>query len=301
MLFLAVALTLMIVMAGIFVRGFLRLEQVPVVLTGAAILGLFAAGQTLVILTGGIDLSAASVAAVAGFVSAAFVDEPVVAIAAPLVLGGVIGVLNGAGIALLRIHPLILTLGTGAILKGLLLLYTTNVVYHSDPPLLILGLTTTRLFGFLPAGAVVWGVASAGVLLLLSRTGFGRLLFAIGDNSRASRMAGVRVGTVQIVTYGLAGSLAAAGGLLLQGFTGSATLDISDQYLLPAIAAVVVGGTSILGGVGSYSGTILGTLLLAVLDVVLIVLDIPKAARQVLYGTVILALAWLYGRARGAA
>ena len=126
------------------------------------------------------------------------------------------------------------------------------------------------------------------------------MIYAVGDNAIACRLAGVRTWQVLLAVYALCGVLSAAAGILLVGFNDAADLGIATPFLLPSVAAVVIGGTSIFGGVGGYAGTILGALILTVLDSLLTILNASQAVRQILYGLIILALAAIYARAASA-
>jgi ribose transport system permease protein len=123
------------------------------------------------------------------------------------------------------------------------------------------------------------------------------MIYAVGDNAIACRLAGVRTWQVLLAVYALCGTLSAGAGILLVGFNDAADLGIATPFLLPSVAAVVIGGTSIFGGVGGYAGTILGALILTVLDSLLTILNASQAVRQILYGLIILALAAIYARA----
>ena len=136
-------------------------------------------------------------------------------------------------------------------------------------------------------------------MLGLSRSGLGRMIYAVGDNPVACRLAGVRVWQVLLAVYVLSGLFAAIAGLLFSGISGSVGPDQTNAYLLPSVAAAVIGGTSILGGSGGYTGTILGALILTVLGRLLLSLDTSEAVRQVLYGLIVLVLAWVYVRVSG--
>jgi ribose transport system permease protein len=146
---------------------------------------------------------------------------------------------------------------------------------------------------------LVWAAISALIVLGLSSSGLGRMIYAVGDNPVACRLAGVRVWQVLLAVYVISAVLAAIGGLLFAGTTGSVGPDQTNAYLLPAVAAAVIGGTSILGGSGGYSGTIIGALILTVLNRLLLSLDTSEAFRQVLYGLIVLILAWVYVRLTG--
>ena len=151
----------------------------------------------------------------------------------------------------------------------------------------------------IPANTVVWIVLGGLIVLGLSRSGLGRMIYAVGDNPVACRLAGVRIWQVLLAVYVLSAVLAALGGLLFSGISGSVGPDQTNAYLLPSVAAAVIGGTSILGGVGGYTGTILGALILTVLNRLLLTLDTTEAFRQILYGLIVLALAWVYVRLTG--
>jgi ribose transport system permease protein len=145
----------------------------------------------------------------------------------------------------------------------------------------------------------VWAPLAALIILGLRYSGYGRMLYAVGDNPLACRLAGVRVWQVLVVVYALSGMLSALAGVLLLGFNNNADLGLATPFLLPSVAAVVIGGTSILGGFGGYGGTILGALILTVLDSLLTILNAEQGVKQILYGAIIVALAGIYARATG--
>jgi ribose transport system permease protein len=121
------------------------------------------------------------------------------------------------------------------------------------------------------------------------------MIYAIGDNPDACRLAGVRVWQVQIAVYVLCALLSALGGIVLAGLIGNVDLNLAGSYLLPSVAACVIGGISIFGGVGGYAGTIFGALILTVLDALLVLLNYSEQFKSILYGLIVLALAWMYG------
>jgi ribose transport system permease protein len=265
----------------------------------AAPLGLLAAGQTMVMLTGGIDLSVVSVAMGSAFLMTTmalkFGDIPAVAIG--VALGLVVGTINGVGVALLNVQPLVMTLGTGLMTQGIIIVYSQRILAsRSIVPGFIHALGSERIGGILPLDFFLWLPIAAVVVVTLGRTGFGRLLYGIGDNREACRLAGVRVWRLLLIDYILCAVLASIAGFVLVGHTNSADLSLAATYLLPSIAAVIIGGTSIFGGRGGYSGSIVGALILTVLDGLLTLLDSPEPIKQVLYGAIILALAAAYAR-----
>jgi len=150
-----------------------------------------------------------------------------------------------------------------------------------------------------PNSLVVFVPVAALVVLGLRRTGYGRLLFAVGDNPIAARLAGARVWQVLVALYILSAILASIAGILLAGLNNTATVSLVEQQVLPSVAAAVIGGTSIMGGRGGYAGTIVGALILTVVTTLLTVLEMPEAVRQVLFGVIIVAVAAAYTRVSG--
>jgi ribose transport system permease protein len=264
----------------------------------AAPLAIVGCGQTLVMLTGGVDLSVASVATGAAYLLATNASRgDAYAIGVALALGAAVGLVNGVGVALLRVQPLVMTLGTGLMTGGFMIVYSQNMM-ASQPhvPELIQTLGAGKAFGLIPVDLFLWVAVAAIALFVLHRTGFGRLLYAVGDNREACHLAGVRVWRVLLIDYLLCSLLAAITGLVLVGSTNAADLSLADGYLLPSVACVVIGGTSIFGGRGGYAGTIVGALILTVLTSLLTLLDASEPIKQIMYGAIILVLAAAYAR-----
>jgi ribose transport system permease protein len=156
-----------------------------------------------------------------------------------------------------------------------------------------------NVLGYVPVSLFLWGALAALLIVGLRGTGYGRLLYALGDNLEATRLAGVHAWQVLLTNYMLCGLLSAVSGLVLAGTVNAADLGLANILLLPSVAAVVIGGTSIFGGSGSYSGTIVGALILTVLNSVLTLLDVPDPVKQILYGAIIVVLAAAYTRVLG--
>lgn len=264
----------------------------------AAPLGILAAGQTLVMLTGGIDLSVANVATAAAYIMASNARHgALAAVLLGLAVGVLVGLVNGLGIAVFQAQPLIMTLGMALVVTGALEVYSLFAVTSvPSVPGFIHSLGAGNMFGIVPASLLLWVPIAVLILLGLRRTGFGRLLYAIGDNAAACRLAGVRVGQVRLLNYMLCGLLSAVAGVVLAGLLNTADVGLATNFLLPSVAAVVIGGTSIFGGSGNYSGTIIGALILTVLSSLLTLLDAPEPIKQILYGAIILLLATAYTR-----
>ncbi|WP_374376193.1 ABC transporter permease [Tabrizicola sp.] len=261
-------------------------------------LAMLAACQTLTMLTGGIDLSVGTVATIAAYLTATLAPMTGVppAIAIALAAAVVIGLVNGFGIAICRVHPLIMTLGTALIATGCLLVYQRYVIATGVLiPDALLWLGTGRSFG-LPNSLVLFVPFAALVIWAQRRSGFGRLLYAIGANEAAARLSGVRVWQVHLALYTLSSVIAGVTGLLYLGQIKTASLSLALPLDLPSVAAAVIGGTSIFGGRGGFGGTIVGALILTVLTSMLTLMQIPEGGRRILFGLIILAVTALFIR-----
>lgn len=259
-------------------------------------IGILAAGQTTLMLTGGIDLSIAMIATASAYVTANQSPEgAAIAIVLGLVVGLIAGTVNGVGVGVFRVNPLIMTLAMSGILLGLFTQWATTIFAGSTRmPEFVVDLGQGTLWGVIPYASLVWAVLAVFVVLMLRKTGFGRNLYALGDNLIASRLAGVRSWQVLVAAYALSGLLGAIAGILMGGRIGAVDLQLAGFLLLPSVAAAVIGGTSIFGGVGTYTGTILGALILGVLQSLLTFLNAGEAVQQVLYGSIVLGLSWAY-------
>jgi len=277
-------------------HGFLTPTQLSTTFLYAAPLALLAAGQTLVMLTAGVDLSVATTATAAAFVTSGTGKHGAAeAILLAVAIGLGVGLVNGVGIAVFRVNPLIMTLGVSTVTLGALTIYSQKR-FVALVPNVVNTFGSGRFFRYIPYDLLVWVPIAALIIFGLRYSGFGRMVYAVGDNPLACRLAGVRVWQVLLLVYALCGAFSALAGILLVGFNDAADLGIAAPFLLPSVAAVVIGGTSILGGSGGYGGTILGALILTVLDSLLTILNASAAVKQMLYGAIILALAWLYAR-----
>lgn len=296
-LILGAVLVILFLVTGAIEPNYLSANGVRNTLLQAAPLGILAGAQTILLLTGGIDLSITMIATAAAYVAAnQSPNGAAIAIVLGLVVGVVVGSANGVGVALFRVNPLIMTLAMSGILLGLFTAWTQTILAGSTQvaPLIRLAGGGSFLGNRIPYSVVVWALIAIILIWLLRRSGWGRLLYAIGDNEIAVRLAGVRVWQVRISAYAAAGVLGAIGGFLLAGRNGAVDLQLANAFLLPSIAAVVIGGTSTFGGMGGYTGTILGALILSVLNSMLTFLNVGQAIQQVVYGVIVLALAWGY-------
>ncbi len=280
-----------------FISPAYLLQQLKV----ASFLGVIATGMMVVILLGQIDLSVPWVVAAGGMMAcAATAHGPLAsALAIPfgILCGLALGFINGIGVAYLRIPSMIITLAVNAVAQGLMVAYTGGFSPVDSASTAMRFIATGSLFG-IPHALIVWAIIGAGAVFLFNRTAFGRIIYAIGNRERAAFLSGVDTQRAVMIAFALSGGLSAFGGELLAGYASKAAQAMGDTYLLPSIAAVVLGGTSILGGRGSYLGTVAGVILITLLQSILSVMQMPEAGRQVIYGGVIVAMLLLYGRER---
>jgi ribose transport system permease protein len=292
-------LVMLVLITGVIRPSYLSVSGLRNTVLLAAPLGIMAAGQTILMLTGGIDLSVAMVATGAAYVAGhQSPNGAAIAIIFGLTVGLVAGAANGIGVGVFKVNPLIMTLAMSAILLGLFTAWAQTIFTGSTtvaPFIKRMG-GGSFLGNRVPYNALVWLLVALAVMWMLRRTGLGRIVYAVGDNPVAVRLAGGRIWQVHLAVYTIAGFLAALAGIILAGRTGAVDLQLASTFLLPSVAAAVIGGTSIFGGVGSYSGTILGALILAVLNSMLTFLNVGQAVQQVVYGLIVLGLAWVYAR-----
>jgi ribose transport system permease protein len=261
-------------------------------------LALLAGCQTMTMLTGGIDMSVGTVATVSAFVLTTQVvqQDPAVAFLLAMLPPLLVGIVNGIGVGIFRVHPLIMTLGTGLVAFGGLQVYQRTVIATGfEVPDWLNWLGTGLSFG-VPNSLLVFVPIAALILFTLNFTGFGRLLYAIGDNEKASRLSGVQYWKVILALYVSSSLIAGITGMLYIGLIKAASLTLVEPLLLPAVAAAVIGGTSIFGGRGGYVGTVVGALILRVIITMLTMLQIPEGARMVIFGAIILFVTAAYLR-----
>jgi ribose transport system permease protein len=300
----AVIAILALLLAGeLLSPGFASPRQVVTLLTIAALLGVVAAGQNLVILGGreGIDLSVGGIISFAAFLAGNIMQQQDAYLAQALVLvlgvSFLIGLVTGLGVTLLRIPPLVMTLGMLGVVQGGLVLLTRGVPSGRAAPALSRIVSDPVLFG-LPGILFIWIVVGVALTVMLRRTTFGFNVYAIGTNEPAAALAGVPVRRTRALLFALSGVLSGLTGILLLGYTEYVFVGAGDQYMLPSIIAVVIGGTSLAGGSGGYVGTMAGAILLVLVQSILTTLNIPPFGRQIVFGVTLLALMLLYGRQR---
>jgi ribose transport system permease protein len=287
----------------LLIPGYSAPFAVRAMLVIAALLAVASVGQTLVVILGGIDLSIPFVIGFANVVAAQLYGQgwnfALVCLVVAL-LAILIGSVNGALSHGLGIHPLIVTLGVGMIVQGLVLIWTKGFPSGSAPKAVSAFVSIGGSFGPLPVPALIPALAvlTVGIVLVLSRTPYGRQLYALGSNPGAAPYALIRPLRIWTLTFAASAFFAAMAGVLLLGFTGSAYGDVGEPYLFQTIAAVVVGGAALVGGRGSYIGTLAGVLVLTEINTLLIGLGFQPAAVQSAFGVIILILVSIYGRER---
>jgi ribose transport system permease protein len=295
-------IVVLLLLGSLYSASFLSPEYLLQQMKVASFLGVISTGMMIVIVLGQIDLSVPWVVAVGGMMSASAAAYgplgEIMAIPFGLACGIAIGFFNGFGVAYLRIPSMIITLATNAVAQGLMVVHTGGFSPQDSASSAMRFIATGDILFGIPNALIVWAIVGTATVFLLSRTTFGRAVYAIGNRERAAYLSGVATQRVVMLAFALSGGLSAFGGILLAGYASKAAQAMGDPYLLPSIAAVVLGGTSILGGRGSYLGTVAGVILITLLQSILSVMQMPEAGRQVIYGVVIVTMLLLYGRER---
>jgi ribose transport system permease protein len=292
----------LLLIGGIINENFLSPDYLLQQLQVGSFLALIATGMMVVILLGQIDLSVPWIITVGGMMSTAAAGwgdlGATFAIPVGILCGLAFGVINGIGVAYLRVPSMIFTLGINAVAQGFMIVRTGGFAPQDMATEAMNELATGRLIFGIPNPVWVWIVVGAATVFLLRRTVFGRAVYAIGNREMAAYLSGIRTQRVVLAAFAMSGALAAFAGALLAGYSTKAYQGMGEPYLLPSIAAVVLGGTSILGGRGTYLGTVAGVILITLLQSILSVVQIEEAFRQLIYGAVIIGMLLVYGRQR---
>lgn len=275
---------------SVYMPGFARLSHIRTVFLESALIGIVALGQTLVVITGGIDLSVAWMMTIGAYMVSNLVNSSnanlVWGIPLMLVVTFGLGAINGFCISCLRVPAIVMTLGMNIILQGALVALTQGSPGQSAPPLL-LTLGQKNLLG-IPYLVIIWIIMTVVVMLALFKMKYGRKLFAIGNNATVAKYSGIRVDNTIILSYAISGMTAGIAGALLAGKVGSCYLAMGDTYQFRSIAAVAIGGTSMLGGKGNYLGTVAGSLTITILLGILVALNLPFGVQTMAYGLIVL-------------
>jgi len=282
-------------------RGFLNYQHIGDILRAASFMGIAAIGQTLVVLTGGIDLSVGPLITMGNVFICILMNGLDVnnlwAFAVLILLGLVFGAINGLGVVYLRISPLVMTLAVGSLVTGITLVYSKGAPKGFASPMLR-EIGVGYVLNSIPIIVVIWIVLSIVTIVLLNFSVYGRKLIYAGANANAANLSGINVQLVKTIAYAISGASAVLSGVFMAGYTQTAFLGIGNQYTMWSITAVVIGGTSLMGGKGGYSGTIAGAIILILVNSILTLLHIPEAGRRIAEGLIILIMISIYFRKR---
>jgi ribose transport system permease protein len=289
------------IVGAYLIDGFASIRSVRAILVLASFVGLASIGQTLVIVMGGIDLSIPFLVGVANVVAAKLFEagylDPIV-IVVTIGLTASIGALNGFLSRRFRVHPLIVTLGVGTTALAAVNWWTNGFPSGSAPDWVNKFVSIGATTGPIPVPPIVllWLGITIAIALVERSTAYGRRLFAMGANPRAAELALIRPLRMWVITFALSGAFAGLTGLLFLGFTGKAQGNVGDPLLFQTIAAVVIGGTSLIGGMGGYGRTALGAIVLILLSTLLLAQGVESSLIQAALGLLIILLVSLYGR-----
>lgn len=282
------ALIVLIVIFATTTEGFLTPANIETIFMQVSILGIAAVGATLVILLAGIDLSNGAILALSGVLVASWALDGLptwLSIICIITIGAIIGLFNGIAIYKFKMAPFIVTLATMSICSGLALVYSNGqTIYGYDPALDFLG--SGKIAG-IPISILLLFIVYIAAWFILKYTSFGRNIYAIGGNAQAARLSGIRVELVGISVFTIAGALAGLASLIQMGRLAAATPIAGQGLELQTIAAVVIGGTSLFGGIGRITGTFIGVLLIGVLNNGLAIADVSSFWEKTIQGVVI--------------
>jgi ribose transport system permease protein len=281
----------LVVVAEWMAPGFASGNNILQLLKLASFLGIVALGQTVVMLVGGIDLSIAWVltasAVIFTSVCAGQDANTVPAAAAAIGVGLFTGLANGFGVVKLKIAPIVMTLAMNNIMLGVTLVYTGGTPSGANSPF-IRNFATGAIAG-VPWMVLLWALIALVAVIAIRYSGWGRRLLAVGENPRVAHLSGIGNDAMIIGAYVICGGTASISGILFAAFSGASFLGMGDQFMLPAIAAVVLGGTSMFGGRGGYGGTVAAVIFTTILSTVLVMANISAGARSIVFGVALLA------------
>jgi ribose transport system permease protein len=301
---LLMALVVAVLVGGqLAVPGFTNTGQLGNQLKIATFLGLFGISQTLAIMSGGqgLDLSVGAAATLGGIVGAAVMGQGpaglLLAFGAAALCGVVIGLVNGVGITVFRVPPLVMTLAMASLVDGGLIVWS-SVMHASTAASTALVALAGRSVAGIPVVAVLWLVAGSLVWWFLGHSAWGRRLMATGANPTAAFLTGTRVRRVRLFAYTASAAIAALTGVLLVGYVGQAFLGLGTSYVLTSVVVAVIGGVSLAGGRGDYAAVAIAAVFLTVLTSLLTALQIGEAGRQCIFGATLLVFLVINGLSR---
>lgn len=294
-----ILLVVMLLLAQLYSPGYLEGSHMLGVIRLAAFMGMAAISQTIAILSGGIDLSIPTTISFSYILAAQLMmgkDENIgKALIGVLILGLIIGVINGAGVCLMNIPPFIMTLGVSTITKGAYMIYTKGTPKGRTAPL-ISTISNRNFMGVVPYIVIVWVIFAVITMIILHKTPYGRRIYSVGSNAKATQFSGTNTHGIIFSVYIVSAVVAALTGFFLIGYTGESYLNAGANYDTQVIAAVIIGGTSITGGKGSYLGSAAGALIMTVFTDFLQIVKVAEGFRIIGQGAMILILIALYAR-----
>jgi ribose/xylose/arabinose/galactoside ABC-type transport system permease subunit len=266
---------------------FLSVSNASFLLQQSAIIAIPAFGVTLVIIAGSIDLSVGSLVALTAVVSAVVANEVgvPVGLAAGLVVGVLAGLVNGLGFAVLRVPSFMVTLGMLSVARGLTIVVSGSQPINVDD--------SFQVIGRMPGLLILFIICFIGATVILNNTTFGRHAVAIGGQERVARLSGIPITRDKVLLFAFSGLMAALGGLALTGRVGAATPNAATGFELTAIAAVVLGGTPLTGGIGSMTNTVVGALIISILINGMVILGVPSEIQLIVQGLVLVGAVFL--------
>ena len=297
----SIVVVLLFATGSVLLNGFLSISSIDSILVLSSFLGIAAIGETVAVLLAGIDLAIPFIIDMGNVIAAQLSQDGVpflLSVLVALVAGAAVGCFNGFIAQRFRIHPLIITLGVGYMAQAAVEIWTKGAPSGLAPTWLGQVVSIGSTIGGVHVAPVVlvWAVISVAIALMLNRTSFGRRVYAVGTNPAAAQLALISPVKIWTFAFGISGLFAALSGVLLLGFTGGSLATVGDSYLFLAVGAVVVGGTSLVGGRGSYTGTIIGAVLITLLSTILVGLRQSEAVQELLIGVIIIVAVSLFGR-----
>lgn len=296
-------IAIILIIAGEFVSsGFASPNHVLILLKTASLLGVLVLAQSIVIIAGGegIDLSVGAIASICAVMSAVVMqgEDAKLLIAVPLVIavGFFLGLINGVGIAAFSVPPLIMTLGMSSVINGLVIIYSKGFIIRGSASKLLQTIGSGQSLMGIPNMLFVWLVIIVIALFVLGRTKSGITLYGVGANELTAELNGVHAKRVRALAYAFSGAISALAGVFLLGYNGLPFMEMGSPYVLPSVAAAVIGGISLAGGAGNYLGAVGGSILLTTLTALLVTMRMGEGGKQVVFGLVLIILLAIYGR-----
>jgi ribose transport system permease protein len=289
------------ILGSILSSGFASMTHIMMVLKVSSFLGVLALAQTVVIMSGGdgIDLSIGATASAGAVIASVLINGNgamiPLAVVAVIVLGFALGLINGLGITGLGIPSLVMTLAMSDVITGALVIFSNGSALTGGASQSLISLGTKSTLG-IPNILFVWIAIIVLAVLFMTKTKFGAILMGVGSNDLTAELNGIHSKRVRCLAYAFSGAIAGLGGLFLLGYIGSAYINIGNQYVMPSVAAAVIGGVLLAGGEGNYLGVAGGAIVLTTLSAILTTLKMGEGSKQIVYGLVLIVMLVFYGK-----